>query len=71
MMILVATRAGMDIAELAVHLAENDPLLTRLWPDRHETYDVWLVMHGDLARTARVRAVANAIVGCFHCTKNH
>lgn len=65
MMMLEATRAGMGIAELAVHLAENDPLLTRLWPDRHESYDVWLVMHGDLARTARVRAVADAIVGCF------
>ncbi|MBI3730863.1 MAG: hypothetical protein HY254_21340 [Burkholderiales bacterium] len=65
MMLLEATRAGMGIAELAVHLAENAPLLTRLWPERHETYDVWLVMHGDLARTARIRAVADAIVGCF------
>ena len=65
MMLLEATRAGMGIAELAVHLAENTPLLTRLWPEREDSYDVWLVMHGDLARTARVRAVADAIIGCF------
>ncbi|BBB59545.1 hypothetical protein UNDKW_1272 [Undibacterium sp. KW1] len=65
MMMLEATRAGMGIAELAVHLAENDPLRTRLWPDREDSYDVWLVMHGDLARTARVTDVADAFVGCF------
>ncbi len=65
MMMLEATRAGLGIAELATHLAENDPLLTRLWPEREDSYDVWLVMHGDLARTARVRAVADAIIGCF------
>lgn len=70
MMMLEATRAGMGIAELAVHLAENNPLLTRLWPEREDSYDVWLVMHGDLARTARVRAVADAIVGCFPGKKN-
>lgn len=70
MMMLEAKGVGLGIAELAVHLAENAPLLTRLWPDRHESYDVWLVMHGDLARTARFKAVADAIVGCFPSKKN-
>jgi DNA-binding transcriptional LysR family regulator len=70
MMLLEATRAGLGIAELAVHLAENDPQLTRLWPEREDSYDVWLVMHGDLARTARVMAVADAIAGCFSGNKN-
>ncbi len=65
MMLLEATRAGLGIAELATHLAENDPLLTRIWPDRSDTYDVWLVLHSDLARTARVRAVADAIIDGF------
>ncbi|MFX5817192.1 LysR substrate-binding domain-containing protein, partial [Acinetobacter baumannii] len=65
MMLLEATRAGLGIAELAVHLAENDPLLTRIWPERSDSYDVWLVLHSDLARTARVRAVADAIIDSF------
>lgn len=65
MMLLEATRSSMGIAELAVHLSENDTLLTRLWQDWHESYDIWLVMHGNLARAARVSAVADAIAGCF------
>ena len=43
-------------------MADSDPLLARIWPQRAEAYDIWLVLHGDLNRTARVRAVADAIV---------
>ena len=50
------------IAELGVHLGEIDPQLVRIWPDRAEPYDVWLVMHDDLSRSARVRAAADAII---------
>jgi hypothetical protein len=32
---------------------------------RAEPYDMWLVMHGDLKRTARARAVADAVVEAF------
>ncbi|MCV6804697.1 LysR family transcriptional regulator, partial [Achromobacter ruhlandii] len=41
------------------------PDLVRIWPNRSEPYDLWLVMHGDLNRTARVRAVADAIIAVF------
>src|SRR5471030_2831542 len=60
-----ATRAGMGVAELPCHMADNDPLLTRIWPDRSEQYDVYLVMHQDLNRSARVRAAADAIAASF------
>ncbi|MGK5063532.1 hypothetical protein [Janthinobacterium sp. LB3P112] len=30
--------------------------------ERAESYDVWLVMHADLNRSARVRAAADAII---------
>lgn len=64
-MLQEAARAGLGIAELATHLGDSDPLLRRIWPQRSEPYDVWLVMHSDLSRSARVRAVADAIVASF------
>jgi len=46
-------------------LAGTYPALVRLWPQRAESYDLWLVLHGDLRRSARVRAIADAIVQVF------
>jgi len=60
-----AVRAGLGLAELPVYLAEGDPRLKRVWPDRAEHYDIWMVLHGDLHRSGRVRAVADAIVDAF------
>ena len=62
MMLQEAVRAGLGIAELPVHMAGTDPRLVRIWPEREHRYDLYLVMHGDLSRSARVRAVADAIV---------
>lgn len=61
MMLQEAARAGIGIAELAVRLGEIDLQLVRIWPDRAEPCDVWLVMHENLSRSARVRAAADAI----------
>jgi DNA-binding transcriptional LysR family regulator len=61
MALIEATRQGMGIAELPCHMADHDPRLQRVWPERADHYDVWLVMHSDLGRSARVRAVADAI----------
>ncbi|ALM81758.1 LysR family transcriptional regulator [Bordetella sp. N] len=60
-----AVRAGLGLAELPVYLADGDPALKRVWPDRAEHYDIWMVLHGDLHRSGRVRAVADAIVDVF------
>lgn len=65
LMLQQAVGAGFGIAELPCHMADADPALRRVWPERFEHYDVWLVMHGDLARTARVRAAADAIIAAF------
>jgi len=62
MMLQEAVRAGLGIAELPVHMAGTDPRLVRIWPEREHQYDLYLVMHSDLSRSARVRAVADAIV---------
>ena len=65
LMLLEAARKGMGVTELPCHMADGDPRLTRIWPDRVDHYDVWLVMHSDLSRSARVRAAADAIVDSF------
>ncbi|APX75719.1 LysR family transcriptional regulator [Achromobacter insolitus] len=65
MMIIEAVVAGLGIGQVPIHMAPLYPDLVRIWPTRSEPYDLWLVMHGDLNRTARVRAVADAIVEVF------
>lgn len=62
MMLAQAVRAGMGIGEIPTQLADSFEDLVRIWPQRSEEYDLWLVMHKDLHRTARVRAVADAVV---------
>ncbi|ARP84629.1 LysR family transcriptional regulator [Bordetella genomosp. 8] len=65
LMLLEAVAQGIGIAELPTYLGDATPGLERIWPDCGEFYDVWLVMHGDLHRSARVRALADAIVAVF------
>jgi len=63
---LKATAVGLGISELACFLGDDFPELVRVWPDQVPTLrSVWLVMHQDLRRTARVRAVAAAIAAAF------
>ncbi|WP_394787744.1 LysR family transcriptional regulator [Rhodoferax sp.] len=65
LVLLEAAANGLGIAELPTHMADLEPRLQRIWPERFESYGVWLVLHSDLARTARVRAVADAIIASF------
>ncbi|TFW16395.1 LysR family transcriptional regulator [Duganella callida] len=63
--LLEAARQGLGITELPCHMADKDRALVRVWPERSDQYDVWLVMHADLSRSARVRAAADAIIATF------
>ncbi|HEY0295386.1 MAG TPA: LysR family transcriptional regulator [Bordetella sp.] len=65
LLMMEAVASGLGIGELPNHLTQEFAQLVRLWPRREEGYDIWLVMHSDLHRTARVRAVADAIVESF------
>jgi DNA-binding transcriptional LysR family regulator len=65
LMLLEAVAAGLGIGELPVHMGDADSRLVRVWPQRAQAYDMWLVLHDDLNRTARVRAVADAIVAAY------
>ena len=60
-----AVKASLGIGELATHIAVTTPELVRIWPEREQSYEVYLVMHSDLNRSARVRAAADAIIESF------
>jgi len=59
-----ASKAG--IAEAACFLGDSAPDLVRVWPDRAPARRVlWLIVHQDMRRAARIRAVSSAIAEAF------
>jgi len=60
---LVAARAGIGLAVLPCFLAATEPILRRV-PSSADAIEqpLWLVIHADLAASARVRAVAEFVV---------
>jgi DNA-binding transcriptional LysR family regulator len=63
---LRAAASDIGIAELACFLGDTSPDLVRVWPREapaHRT--VWLIVHQDLRRSARIRAVSAAIGDMF------
>lgn len=62
-----ACKAGIGVAILACIAADPDPdLVCLLPPERVLSVEIWLVVHRDLARRARVRAVMDFLneLGC-------
>jgi DNA-binding transcriptional LysR family regulator len=62
---VAAAAAGVGIAVLPCYLADAVPELRRLLPTQTVERGVWLVMRGDLRRTARVRVVGDFLAGLF------
>jgi DNA-binding transcriptional LysR family regulator len=60
-----AAICGMGIGAVPCFLAEGDPALRRLTPRVLGARDIFLVVHPDLARVARVRAVMDFVVDLF------
>jgi DNA-binding transcriptional LysR family regulator len=63
--VLSAASSGLGVALLCPDLAAREPRLTRIWPDRVQEMDVWLVVHPDVYKTARVRVVMDAVIDAF------
>jgi DNA-binding transcriptional LysR family regulator len=63
--VLNAALCGMGVAVIPCFLGEPEPQLRRLTPRVLEARDIHLVVHPDLARVARVRAVMDFIVELF------
>jgi DNA-binding transcriptional LysR family regulator len=64
-MLFEATIAGMGIAELPCFRAEDESELVRVMPHRYNHFDVWLVAHADLYKTARMQVLVTAVVEAF------
>jgi DNA-binding transcriptional LysR family regulator len=63
---LQAAAQGVGIAELACFLGDECADLVRVWPDEPSALrTVWLVVHQDLRRSARIRVVTSAVVEAF------
>ena len=60
--LLEAVALGLGIGDLPCHAADLDPRVRRVFADgKVELEDLFLVVHEDLQRTARMRAVIDAI----------
>jgi len=60
---LAAIRAGFGIGICQIAIARKDPALVRLLPDALDLpLPMWIVMHEDLRRSERYRAVFDALV---------
>jgi len=63
---LRAAVEGVGIAELACFLGDATPDLVRLWPERPPSRRAaWLIVHQDMRRAARIRAVSAGIADAF------
>ncbi|ABC80752.1 LysR family transcriptional regulator [Anaeromyxobacter dehalogenans] len=58
-----AARTGLGAAVLPCFVADGDPALVRLDGPEPPSYDLWLLVHGDLRRVPRVRAVIEWVDG--------
>lgn len=65
MSLLQAAVLGVGIAPLPTFLAARERSLVRIWPEREDVQDAWLVVHHELRRAARVRVVMDAISAQF------
>jgi DNA-binding transcriptional LysR family regulator len=63
---LTATANDVGIAELACFLGDSSPNLVRVWPtEAPARRTAWLIVHQDMRRSARIRAVSAAITEAF------
>jgi DNA-binding transcriptional LysR family regulator len=63
---LRAIAAGIGIGMLPCFLGDDHSELQRLWPtEPPELHTVWMIIHRDLRRVARIRLVADAIAEAF------
>lgn len=60
-----AIKRGIGIGLLSTFLANCDPQLIPVFPEKRDPVDIWLVLHPDLQKVARIRAVITALEQCF------
>jgi DNA-binding transcriptional LysR family regulator len=69
---LNAAACAMGIAELACFIGDDCGDLARIWPDEPPAIrTAWLIVHEDMRRSARTRAVASVIVNELRGHRSH
>ena len=63
--ILALTRAGIGIGLVDCFVGDADPLLRRVLPEPVDYYDVWAVVHVEMYKSLRVRAVMDFLTEVF------
>jgi DNA-binding transcriptional LysR family regulator len=63
--LVASLQGGVGIGELPTYIGDAITDLVRVLPEVESAYDVWLGMHADFYRTARVRVVVDMIVQRF------
>jgi len=65
-----AIAAGIGISVMPCFLGDDHPQLLRLWPtEPPDLHPVWMIIHRDLRRVARIRLVSTAIAETFTQTR--
>jgi DNA-binding transcriptional LysR family regulator len=62
---LKAAASELGIAEVACFLGDATHDVVRIWPDEPPARPVWLIVHQDLRRSARIKVVSSAIADSF------
>ena len=63
---LYAVRAGIGLGVHDCFLADGEPALQRIFPQEIDhRMEAWLVTHGDMRRSARIRAVYDFVAEAF------
>ncbi|PMS23630.1 LysR family transcriptional regulator [Trinickia dabaoshanensis] len=65
MMLFEAAIAGLGVTELPCFRADEEPELVRVMRGRVDRFDVWLVAHADLYKTARIQAFIDVVAHAF------
>lgn len=65
MILQSAARKSLGIGFLSSFLADNDPELVRIFPENQDWVDIWLVLHPDVQKSAKVRTVIDFISDSF------
>lgn len=61
-----AARAGVGVAQLPLHVGDNDPRLVPITlPKKPPDREIWMLLRKDVARLPRVRAVADYLAVLF------
>jgi DNA-binding transcriptional LysR family regulator len=65
-MVLQAVRLGWGVGDLPCFVGDRTPELERAFPhEKPDWLDVWLIIHADVQRTSRVRALVDELVRVF------